>query len=147
MKILGVDCWDVIYHNPTGIPLRGAIEGLRKLVDSKAFDKIYIISKVDPISEVFSRVNFKVRNFCNKTGISRENIIFCRRYEDKAPLAEKLHITHFVDDHLKVLYYMNTVNHLYALNPRHRELKKYPELVSEVTIVKSWEELLPMLLG
>jgi hypothetical protein len=88
-------------------------------------------------------------NFWKYTGVPRSNLYFCRHHEDKAVICERLGITHFVDDRLRVLDCLKTVGNRYALNPNtsRRQLRKYPDALKEVTVVGSWQELSPLLLG
>lgn len=76
----------------------------------------------------------------------KNNLYFCWRNKDKASLCKTLEITHFVDDSIDVLRHLRIVKYRYALNPKKKEVNRYPETIKSITIVKSWEELLPLLL-
>jgi hypothetical protein len=84
--------------------------------------------------------------FERRTGILRKHIYFCRRHRDKAVICERLGVTHFVDDRLKVLRHMKNVPYRYAFDPKKRDFKKYPEAIDGTTVVQSWGELVPLLL-
>ncbi len=146
--ILGIDCGDVIFHSLSGIPLPGAFENLKKIVDASRFEHIYIVSKINPLLRFTFTGRLWYLNFWKYTGIPRSNIYFCRHHEDKAAICEQLGVTHFVDDRLRVLDNLKTVENRYALNPdmSDRQLEKYPEVLKEVTVVESWQELSPLLL-
>ena len=50
-------------------------------------------------------------------GVDVGGVIVALERRDKAPICERLGITHFVDDRLDVLAYMETVEHRYLLGP------------------------------
>lgn len=147
MKILGVDCGDVIFYQISGTLVPGSLEGLRRIVRSRHFDKVYIVSKAGFLSQILFRIRFRRLNFWEYTGIPRENLYFCRRYEDKKAICEKLSVTHFIDDRFRVLHNLESVRHIFAFNPtRAREFRKYPDVARRATIIRSWREMLPLLL-
>ncbi len=147
MRIIGIDCWDVIFRSWLTTPLPNAFSSLRKLVLSNHFNEVFIVSKVSFIGKYIVLFNFWRLNFYNYTGISKKNVYFCRHNRDKAIICEELGITDFIDDRLEVLNYMGSVDHLYALNPRKEEFKKYPDITKKITIVKSWNEIISLLLS
>jgi hypothetical protein len=146
--ILGIDCGDVIFHTWNGTPLPGAFDTLKAIVDSGRFEKVYVISKLNPLLHFTFSGRLWYFNFWKYTGIPKENLFYCRHHEDKAAICEKLGVTHFVDDRLRVLDNLKTVDNRFAMNPRlsRRQLKKYPEALKDATVVESWHELSPLLL-
>lgn len=147
MKKLGVDCGNVIFHEWTGKPLPGSLETLRKIAASGEFDEIHVVSKANTLARAFFRLRLRSLDFWDHTGIPRENLHFCRRHKSKAPICKKLGITHFVDDRIHVLSYIDPKSDRYALNPKlKRDSKRHPETVESVTTVHSWEELEKILL-
>src|SRR3989344_4233084 len=100
-SILGIDCGDVIFYTGSGALLPDVIETLQSIVRSQRFDKIYIISRVNPFTKVLFLFRLWRRNFWTRTGISREHIYFCPGFQNKSAIAESLGITHFVDDRLQ----------------------------------------------
>ncbi len=145
-QILGVDCGDTIFHYITGVPVAGAIDSLTRIAKSGRFDEIHLVSKVDRFSEYFYRFTLWRIGFWRRTGIPRTNIIFCRRYADKAPICERLGVTHFVDDRLEVLTALGAVPYRYAFKPRPREAARYSHLARNVVTVTSWAALLSLVL-
>ncbi len=145
--VLGIDCSDVIFYTLSGRVMPQAIESIKKIVKAKHFQEIYIISKVNPLSKRIFLFRLHRLDFWNRTGISPNQIYFCRRHEDKAAICKKLNITHFVDDRLRVLHNLKSVRHRYALNPRRlTEQRRYPEAFRGVVVVKNWDELLARLI-
>ncbi len=141
MRILGVDWWDVICRSWLVIPLPDSLTELKKIVFSGRFDKVFVISRVSFIGKYVVWFVFWCFGFYNRTGIPKENVYFCRHNWEKNVICKKLGITDFLDDRLEVLNSLDSVEHLYAFNPIEKELKKYPDIVKKITIVKSWEEL------
>ncbi len=145
-KVLGVDCEGVLFK-AVGRPLPRALESVRKLAQSGSFEKVYIVSRVNIFGRIIFPLRLRMLGFWKYTGIPRSNLYFCRRDRDKSAICEQLGITDFIDDRLKVLHFLETVDRRYAFNPRRkREFKKYPETAEDVTITGSWDELLPLLL-
>lgn len=83
----------------------GAVEAVAELVDR--FDgEVWIVSKCGPSVENKTKGWLKHQNFYRQTGLKRENLRFCRKRPDKAPICKQLQITHFVDDRADVLQHM-----------------------------------------
>jgi hypothetical protein len=147
VKVLGVDCGDVIFYT-WGRMVPGSLDGLRSLARSGDFKNIYIVSKANPVTRVIFLIRLRAIGFWNYTGIPRENLFFVRRPEDKAGVCKRLGVTHFIDDRLEVLFYLKNVPHRYALAPRRpHELTRYPGTREEVTVVRSWSELVPKIIS
>ena len=147
MKILGVDCGDVIFKAISGKPISKSMETLRTIVQSGHFEKVYIISKADYLGEILFRTRLRNLDFWDYTGIPKEHLFFCRRYEDKKGICETLSVTHFIDDRFRVLNNLRNVPYLFAFNPkRWKELRTYPEAQQRAVTITSWEEALPLLL-
>ncbi len=145
MKTLGVDCEGVIFHaHRRSIPR--SLDSLREIVDSGQFENVYVVSKVNILGRIYFPLRLRLLGFERRTGIPRKHVHFCRRHRDKAVICEQLEITHFVDDRFKVLRHMKNVPYRYAFDPKKRDLKKYPEVIDGMTIVRSWGELMPLLL-
>ncbi len=140
MRVLGVDCGDVILNVWSG-PIPDAMDSLRAIVQSGRFEKVYIVSKAHPITRIIYLAWLSHLDFWNYTGIARRDLYFCLRHKDKAPICEKLGITHFVDDRFEVLSHLKTVPYRYALAPT----KPHP--FKDAIVVHSWKELLPLLLS
>ncbi len=107
---------------------------------------VYLVSKCGPITENKTINWLSYHNFHTITGIKSENVKFCRRREEKAPICEELGITHFIDDRLEVLSYLETVRHKYLFNPEENEVAKNKQYLSQVKIVRNWREIMQDLL-
>ena len=146
-EILGVDIGGVIidrendrsdtsffgdrYLETTAVP--GAFEALEIL--SRRF-RTYLVSKCGPKTERRTLEWLRHHRFYERTGIGPEDVRFCRERKDKAPICVELGITHFVDDHLEVLQYLESVPCKYLFGA-------HSEPVPEgIVKVESWKDLL-----
>ncbi|GAA4570717.1 hypothetical protein GCM10023176_29910 [Micromonospora coerulea] len=80
-------------------------------------------------------------DFHRRTGIGPERLRFCRTRPEKGPIAARLGLTHFVDDRLEVLGYLDTVGHRYLFRPRPDEVTAHAAHLAGVHRVESWPEL------
>ena len=147
VEILGVDCGNVIFRPFSGRQITGSILSLQKINQEKKFNQIFIISRAGLVHRIFFYLRLLSLNFWNTTGIPKENLYFCWRNKDKALLCKKLKVTHFIDDRLQVLSYLQDVKNLYALNPTNKEINSHPQTFKSVKTAKSWSELVTLLLG
>lgn len=78
-----------------------AFEVLARLV--RRFEgRVWVISKCGERVQQRTLAWLDYHNFCAETGISRDNVRFCRRRADKAVICAELGITHMIDDRLDV---------------------------------------------
>jgi len=136
---LGVDCGNVILEQMNGTPVKNSLDTLKKIFEIKMFSDIYIISKCGPTVQELTLKWLKDLNFWNTTGISKDNIRFCRKFYQKEPICNELGITHFIDDRPRVLNCLNSVKNLFAFNPIAKSLSEYKQ-TKPLVIVYSWEE-------
>ncbi len=147
-RIIGVDVGGVItdilkndgtdtsflsdnYLQTTAVP--DSFESLKKLnSDLSYFPRLVrIVSKAEPKTEQKTRDWFNHHGFYDITGISPENVYFCRERKDKAPICERLKITHFVDDNVEVMSHLRNIvpnKYLFNFQGSESELKKYSDL-------------------
>ncbi|MEV0154471.1 hypothetical protein AB0H57_12125 [Micromonospora sp. NPDC050686] len=83
--------------------------------------------------------------FHARTGIGPDRLHFCRTRPEKGPIAARLGLTHFVDDRLEVLGYLDTVGHRYLFRPRPAEVAAHAGHLPAVRRVASWPELVAAL--
>lgn len=120
----------------------GSIPTLKKLADQIGAENIFIISRVKiPQLSLLTGIWLETHKFLQRTGISLDNVIICHNLKDKAPIAQELGITHFIDDRLKVLKYFPDNIRRIAFNPEQSELDSYPEIINKISIVKNWDEV------
>ncbi|MDG4780503.1 hypothetical protein O7614_12705 [Micromonospora sp. WMMD961] len=121
----------------------GAFDALAAL--GPDFDEVHLVSKCGEATERRTREWLAHHDFAERTGIPVERLHFCRTRPDKAPIAERLGLTHFVDDKLEVLGYLTSVPHRFLFRPRPAEVAARTALLPLVHRVESWPELTPLL--
>lgn len=136
--------------------MENAFASIRKLIAVKEgrlpgqFDPsdVFIVSRADPASALRTLRWLEHHNFYEETGfLDENNVFFCLERGDKAPIARRLGLTHFVDDRLEVLGKLKeVVPHRFAFCPSDREVHYHGQVLAEVTRVASWQEVLVHLL-
>ncbi|MGC4869788.1 hypothetical protein ACLQ3B_30595 [Micromonospora sp. DT53] len=121
----------------------GAFDALAAL--GSAFDEVHLVSKCGEATEGRTRQWLTHHDFSARTGIPVERAHFCRTRPDKAPIARRLGLTHFVDDKLEVLGYLDSVPYRFLFRPRRAEVAAHAALLPHVHRVESWSELTPLL--
>jgi len=89
------------YLNALAVP--GALEAVARLNAGAFKDRVWIVSKCGDHIERRTREWLHHTEFLARTGIPDERLRFCRDRNQKAPIAEGLGLTAFVDDKLEVL--------------------------------------------
>ena len=127
-------------------PTEGVFDALSQLVTNRFGERVYLVSKCGPRfqEKTFHWLNH--HGFYELTGIKRENVRFCRKRHEKAPICEELGITHFIDDRLEVLGYLTAVKYLYLFRPRQSEVEKFSHHLPRVMRVTTWQHVLNDLL-
>ena len=93
-----------------------------------------------------SRQFLRDQRLFEQTGLLESNLVFCLERPDKAPLCDRLRITHFVDDHVDVLKYLRSVPHLLLFRPSDNERLEKARSCPRATIATEWAHLLTLLL-
>jgi hypothetical protein len=120
-------------------PFPSAFKILKKL-HAKFDGKVFVISKCKKSHEKKILNWMKHHHFYKRTGIDKDHIYFCKKRSHKSLIGKRLQITHFIDDRLEVLSYMNGVKRL-LFRPNKLEVKNFKRFLPQVTVVKSWNEL------
>lgn len=128
-------------------PMPGAFEGLATLVGEAFGEHVHLVSKCGERVERRTRLWLAHHDFYARTGIRAGNVHFCRTRAAKAPIAAALGLTHFVDDRLEVLSYLDTVPNRYLFRPREHEVRAHHAHLATVRRVESWPDLLALLAG
>ena len=98
----------------------------------------FVVSYCDQATEVISRRWLDIHNFFEITKIPRNNLYYCRDRKFKNPICQKLRITDFVDDNIKVISILETVPNRYLFRTKVKELTI---IDSSITIVRSWIDI------
>ncbi len=128
----------------------GAIEVIILLCQKYGAENIYIISKCGAKMEAKTREWLEYNRFYAQTGILPENVLFCREVEEKGPLCVTHSIDAFIDDRLKVLYYIHQaepsiIQILFGNERRDRE--EYKHHLPHVLQAQTWQDVVPLLLA
>lgn len=87
----------------------GAFEHVARLVERFSATRVWLVSKCGKKVEARTRMWLARHRFHVTTGLSPENVRFCRDRREKAPICDALGIGFFVDDRLDVLSAMRGV--------------------------------------
>ena len=83
----------------------GAIDCIARLVE-RYDGNVFIVSKCGESVENKTRGWLSRNKVYAKTGLSKDQVHFCRKRKDKAPICRQFGITHFIDDRVDVLSHM-----------------------------------------
>lgn len=68
-------------------------------------------------------------------------LFFCEKREGKNPICKILKVTHFIDDRLEVLGYLETVENKFLFNPDDAEVRRHQQHSNSVVRIPNWNEL------
>ena len=123
-----------------------AFDAIARLVDN-GFD-VYLVSKCGAQIQEKSKLWLAHHRFFEQTGVPQDNIRFCRTREGKVPICQNLGVTHFVDDRLEILSYLEPhVRQLFLLNATEKEVSRYRDVLPLVQHVSSWLDIVESLTG
>ncbi|MEO1280156.1 MAG: hypothetical protein AAFV69_00320 [Pseudomonadota bacterium] len=89
--------------------VEGGFEALRQLNEIIFEQSVYLVSKARPTTAQKTREWLEHHDFYERTGLSPEHVYFCEKRKDKAPIAENLGLSAFIDDRPDVLGHLETV--------------------------------------
>jgi hypothetical protein len=125
--------------------VEGAFESIRSLVEMYGKKNVFIISKCGRVIENKTRLWLIGKHFYRLTGFDPVNLFFCLTRAEKAPIAKRLRLTDYVDDHADVLGYMEgivSLRYLFGPQPERKDTKTAGLIARE-----TWKEMLPTILG
>jgi hypothetical protein len=91
----------------------GAFAALAELTEGPFEGRVHLVSKAGPKTAETTRRWLAEVGFYGRTGILPSNLHFVRDRADKAPVCERLGVTHFIDDRIDVLGHLTTVPYRY----------------------------------
>jgi hypothetical protein len=125
----------------------GVFEALARLVGEKFGDRVHLVSKCGRRVQEKSLEWLAHHDFYARTGVSPDHVRFCRERPDKAMIAAELGLTHFIDDRLEVLGYLETVGNLYLFQPHEGEMHRHRRHLHRVHVVQAWDETVRAILA
>ena len=112
---------------------------IRQIVSRYGSENVFIVSKCGAVIENKTRLWLNHTGFYAQTGFCSENLHFCLNRAGKAPIAQRLGLTDFIDDKEEVLGYMQgIVDRRYLFGPQHHPLKNPSDLI----VVANWAAVL-----
>jgi hypothetical protein len=121
--------------------IAGAFETIRRLSRERFCQSVHLVSKCGPRTQAKTKLWLAHHRFEEITGVPGGHAHFCRERADKAPICERLGITHFIDDRLEVLGYLTSVARRYLFMPEEGEMRRHARHLHGVLIVNSWVEI------
>lgn len=118
-----------------------AVAVIRKLAEHHFGEEIYVISKVSPGGKEKVLAWMEKNDFYCRFGIPSEHVFFCAKRHEKGPIAERLGLTHFIDDRPEVMMHMRDVERRILFNPVPADYALFKEHLDGVEIVNSWSEV------
>ncbi len=116
----------------------GAFAALR---EGRFGDEVYLVSKCGARVQARTLERLAHHAFYAATGIAAERVHFCRRRADKAGVCSALGITHFVDDRLEVLSYLDDLPYRYLFRPSADEVARYAHELPRVVPETNWTDV------
>jgi hypothetical protein len=103
----------------------GAIETIATLV-SQVDGRVWLVSKCGPKIQAKTLRWLDAHDFYGRTGLSRDQVRYCRARADKRIHCVELELTHFVDDHPEVHEAIRgAVDHQYFFGPQRARVPSY----------------------
>ena len=127
--------------------MEGAFDALTKL-QSRFGDRIYVVSKCGVRMQQKTVEWMNHHRFEHYTGIPRNQVEFCLERYQKGGIAERLGLTHFIDDRLEILGCLpEMVATRILFRPKPAEVKRFERFLdSRVHQVQGWNDVLKLLL-
>lgn len=95
---------------------------IKKLVSDIKPENVFLVSKCGDRIRERTRAWLDHHDFWNETGVLKDNIHFCYKRYDKAPICKELGITHFIDDRVDCLLPMaGIVEYRFLFGPQRHE--------------------------
>lgn len=128
-------------------PIEGAFEGIRRLVDERFGERVYLVSRCKEETQRRTLAWLEHYDFFKATGVKRENVRFCLERHEKDAVCAELGIDHFIDDHMDVLRQLPSVANRFLFRPATEDLFEFAALLHTVTVADSWPELVEAVLA
>lgn len=125
--------------------VEGVFEALARL--GELGFQIHLVSKCGENTQRKTLEWLNFHRFYERTGVEPERVHFCRTRPQKAPICARQRITHFVDDRLDVLEYLNDVGGLFLFQPNASDEARWRSTGHRSRLVKSWREVLEGIAG
>jgi hypothetical protein len=119
----------------------GVFDELGALTSGLFAGRVHVVSKAGPSVAANTRAWLAHHRFFERTGVAPDHVHFVRERRDKAPVCERLGITHFVDDRLDVLVHLETVEHRFLFTGGRSDEARGADLPDWATVAPTWPAL------
>lgn len=119
----------------------GVFDALAALAVRPFDRRIHLVSKAGPKVAANTRDWLAHHDFFDRTGIPADNLHFVRERRDKAPVCQRLGITHFIDDRLDVLAYLDTVEHRFLFTGGSEQPGPAEAMPAWARPIETWPDL------
>lgn len=128
-------------------PVPGVLEALGSL--QKRFNgNIFVVYNATDTADLKIISWLKSHAFFEITGITPDRVRRTNKGRNKSLICEEYGATHFIDDRLEVLSHLiGKLQCLYLFRPQQHEVDKYRQFLPYVQEVKSWNEVVQILLN
>ena len=123
----------------------GVFEALARLAAGPFEGRVHLVSKAGPKVAGNTRAWLAHHDVFARIGVPDANLHFVRERADKAPVCQRLRVTHFVDDNLGVLRHLTGVPHRYLFLGGLGDTEPPAETPDWAIIARTWPELTALL--
>ena len=131
----------------TTAPVPGSLETLRRLAGGVFGLRVWVVSKCREENEEPLRAWLGRNGFLDRGLVMPTDVHFCRERADKAEIARRLGLTHFVDDRPEVMSHMDPGIHRVLFQPDRDDAAAYAPLIKGVPMVETWDGVAAELLA
>tara|TARA_B110000037_G_C16899433_1_gene415550 strand:- start:98 stop:544 length:447 start_codon:yes stop_codon:yes gene_type:complete len=108
--IVAFDIGGVIVDKMTRKPFKEALMSIKLFVEKLGKKNVFILSKAKNKWILLNLKLFDDINFYKYTGVLIKNIIFVDEYIDKQTICKKHNINYMIDDSVKVIRFMQSID-------------------------------------
>ncbi|RKR86426.1 hypothetical protein BDK92_0651 [Micromonospora pisi] len=123
----------------------GVFDALASLTAEPFGTRVHLVSKAGPKVAANTQAWLIHHGFFGRTGIPPTHLHFVRERRDKAPVCERLGVTHFVDDRLDVLAHLDSVEHRYLFLGGIGDQGPDGDVPDWATVIATWAALADLL--
>lgn len=150
IEILGIDIGRTIVDTsikPRG-PFPDAFRVIKRLVDERfGSQHTFIVSRVNEEQKVRAQKWLEQSGFHEKTGVPVNHVEFCLERRDKAPICQRLGVTHFIDDQPEVHFHLRgIVPYRFLFRGIDEYVERFHSRNGDITRVFEWKEIEKLLL-
>jgi len=133
--------WNAAGQIGSAVP--GAFRAISALVKHFGAANAFIVSKAGERKARESTSWMRRMRLFERTGLLEQNVFYVRLREDKRAVAEKLALTHFVDDRWSVLSHLSCCSRRYVIPSSANDIDVPTRLVEDGSVVVGgWESVL-----